>query len=439
MFNALLFFGTYIAGFISALTLNPAFAFVIYEAVYFFNPQQRWWGYIVPDISYSFYTVVLMLVVYLFKFSDHNKNKLTENPLFKWLYILVTIYTVSYFWAVAPEQHLNASILFIKVIFIITVAYKICDTDKKLTYILYGYIFGAAYISLVVQQTGRNRGGRVEGIGTVDSPDANGLAATIVPSLVLCLYYIWVTNNKWSKLILTFSGALIVNAIILINSRGAFLAIATSIAYFMYWMYRSQYQRPHQKTFATWLIVFGLAGLLYLADDSFLNRVQSISNTDITEEQESATTRILFWRAAWNMSIDHPAGNGFQGFNYYSPDYIPTYIDTGASRNRSVHSTWLEVLTEIGYLGLLVFIILLISCFKLTIKCKTVLGKKGDLDNYYKIIALESSLIAFIIAMSFMNRFRAEILYWCILYIACAYNIYVLKYTTTREGTNEHQ
>ena len=149
--------------------------------------------------------------------------------------------------------------------------------------------------------------------------------------------------------------------------------------------------------------------------------------TEVTTEEESGSTRFIFWMSAWEMAKDHPFGAGFRGFDYYAPYYIPEGVAGGSGKNRSVHSTWFEVLSEIGYLGLLLFLLMLYTSFKSTRKCISMLKMKSDYDSYYKIIALEAALLSFLVAMTFMNRFRAEILYWLILYTTCAYNIYVIK------------
>ena len=70
---------------------------------------------------------------------------------------------------------------------------------------------------------------------------------------------------------------------------------------------------------------------------------------------------------------------------------------------------------------------MLYSSYKSTKKCIYWFKEKGDFENYFKIIALQASLFTYVVAMTFMNRLRAEILYWLILYTACAYNIYVIK------------
>jgi O-antigen ligase len=152
-----------------------------------------------------------------------------------------------------------------------------------------------------------------------------------------------------------------------------------------------------------------------------------MQSTEVAVEQESGSTRFIYWMSAWEMAKDYPAGKGVRGFDYYAPDYIPEYVDTGFSRNRSVHSTWFEALTEIGYLGLLLFVLMLYSTFKSTRVCISNLKEKGDFENYFKLITFEAALLSFIVSMTFLNRFRAEILYWLILYTACAYNIYAIK------------
>ncbi len=427
MINTLLFLIVYASGFIFTIIANPVYSFVLYETVYFFSPGQRWWSYNIPGISYSFYTVMLMFfaVIILYR-KHHHKNKLLSAPQFKWIYLLVFLYNITYFYAVLPEGHFTAAINFLKLGVIISLAYKLIDSSRKLDYAIWGYIFGSWYISFLTWQTGRNSGDRVEGIGTVDSPDANGIAAAIAPSLVFCLFYFWTQKSKYSKLVFAFAGIFVANALVLINSRGAFLAAALGILFFMYYMYFSSFQQKFQKATALWISIIGLTGAIYLADESFTSRIMTIQHAEILEEEETGATRIIFWMTALDIARDYPFGSGYLGFDYYAPEYLPD-IDTGFSRNRSVHSTWFEALTEIGYLGLVLLLLMIYSSYITTRKCLRRLKEDKDIENYFKIIALQAACFSYLIAMSFMNRFRAEILYWLILYTACAYNIYVLK------------
>jgi O-antigen ligase len=427
MLNVLLFYATYVAGFIGGIVRNPIFAFVLYEAVYFFHPEQRWWGRLVPDISYSFYVVLLMMFLVLINAKKLKDNKVLASPQFRWMYLFVFLFAVAYFYAVLPERHYDAMINFLKLLIIMSLAYKLCSSREQLDYTIFGYIFGAWYVSFMAFQLGRNAGDRVEGIGTVDAPDSNGIAAAIAPSLVLCLYFFWVSKNWILRSLVVLAGVFIANALVLINSRGAFLAVVAGLIFFMYHMYFSSAKRRYQKSTAFFITVAGLAGALYLMDEGFIERMQTIKQTEVNEEQESGATRMVFWTAAWDMAKDHPWGAGYKGFNYYAPYYIPKDINVGGKRTRTVHSSWFEALSEVGYLGLMVFILMLYTSYQTLNKCKKVLHDNNEIDEYYKMIALQGAIIVFIVAMSFLNRMRAEVLYWLILYSACAYNIYVLK------------
>jgi hypothetical protein len=427
MFNVLLFLVSYIGGFILTFRYLTVCAFALYEIVYFMSPLDRWWGYMIPTLSYSYYVVLLMITAYLFTYRESSQNKLLQAPQFKWAYLIVIIHYLVYFWAVDQRLHLITTGYLLNLVIIISIAYTLIDTIKKLDIALYAYMFGAWYISFLTYQVGRNSGDRVEGIGTVDSPDSNGIAAAIAPTIVLCLYYFWTTKGKFGKFLCVVAGGFITNGLILINSRGAMLAGIAGIGYFMFYMFFSNYKIKYQKTFAITLVIIGLSGLAAILDESTINRFNSVFTTEVNTEQENGKTRTIFWKAAWDLSLDHPLGLGFKGFNHYSDMYIPESVNTGASRARTVHSTWFEGLTEVGFIGMFCFILMLTSSFKTMRRCKKILKKNNDLKNYYKIIAIEAAFFSFIIAMTFLNRFRAEILYWCILYTACAYNIYVLK------------
>lgn len=428
MLNLALFITSLCSGTILAFIRHSAWAFMLYQFIYFMNPLGRWWSHMIPSLSYSFMTVMLMFAVYVWKFKEHNQNKLFQTPQFKWVYMITIAYLIANMHASLPAINHDASINFLKMAIIISIAYKLVDTDNKLNGVLYAYIAGAAYVGYQAFQVGRDSSGRVENIGTVDAPDSNGIAAAIAPSAVLCLYYFWTHQSKSAKAAVVLAGAFIANAIVLINSRASFLAIIGGMLYFLFYMFFSSHQRQNQKRSAIAIVILGLVAASLVVDQTAIERFLSIKEQEMTEEEQTGATRVYFWLAALEMAEDRPFGAGAAGFEAHAPDYLPEELNTGFSRNRSVHSSWFEALTDLGYPGIFMLIMLIYSSFWTTRKAKQELAKRRDFDNYYKIIAIEAALISFMIAMSFMNRFRAELLYWCILFTACAYNIYVLKY-----------
>ena len=77
------------------------------------------------------------------------------------------------------------------------------------------------------------------------------------------------------------------------------------------------------------------------------------------------------------------------------------------------------------------------SCFKALKICKAKLQKDHKLKEYYKVLAIQAALISFLVSMSFVNRMRAEVLYWLILFSACAYNIYINKAEINQEESKD--
>lgn len=76
---------------------------------------------------------------------------------------------------------------------------------------------------------------------------------------------------------------------------------------------------------------------------------------------ESAMGRIYAWQAAWGMALDNPLkgvglGNFYFNYFFYSPHWD--------GLNHAVHSTWFGVLAETGFLGLGVFLGLVISTLR---------------------------------------------------------------------------
>ncbi|WP_339772592.1 O-antigen ligase family protein [uncultured Paraglaciecola sp.] len=440
MLSVLLFLGSFISSFALSFRHAPIFAFVLYQMIYFFNPQNRWWGSLVPDLGYSFFSVAFMAVILLINWPEAQKNKLAQLPSFRWLYVFVAIYSAVYIWSSFPSYHIDALIPLVKSAIIMSIAFKLCNSPKALDYMLYGYASGAAYLGYYIFQVGRNSGDRVEGIGMVDSPDANGVAAALAPAAVACLFYFWRNNLIKHKIPFIIAGAFIVNALALINSRGAMLGLAAGGAYFMWRLFFAPVQRKNQKLTVVLITLAGLASLIYVADKSTIERIYSISEeSEVDETRETGATRMVFWVAAMDLAKDHPLGLGRGGFEMNAPLYIPRYVNTGRSRNRAVHSSWFEALSEAGYLGLFALIMIVISSFLMTKKCKKLLTAPELLDDYFKVICIESMLITFVVTMSFLNRMRAEIFVWCILFVACAYNVYYLrKLHLNSEHTEKH-
>ena len=140
--------------------------------------------------------------------------------------------------------------------------------------------------------------------------------------------------------------------------------------------------------------------------------------TKIDELGQPFQESIDFWMAIFDVLEDYPLGFGIQGFVELSPNYLPEHYFEYRKTGKVTHSTWFHVLSEIGWLGLFFLLPLFVSTFTISRKNKRYLISVKNYDAYFKILALEGTLLSFLVAVSFIVSVRSEILYSSILSIA---------------------
>ncbi|HLV77567.1 MAG TPA: O-antigen ligase family protein, partial [Marinobacter sp.] len=425
---ALLFVAVFFGGIIVALTYSGTGAFVLYQLVYFLNPDNRWWSASVPGLRYSMITVLLMMFVLV---TRHRalaaKSPWSAQPASKWIVLILGMYYFMYLHAINPVAHDKFTMDFTKTVIIVAVAYKLIHSERALHAVMWGYIAGATYLGYLATVTGRNSGDRVEGIGLADGTDANDTAITLVPAAVILMYLAWMGNLK-TRILCVVCGGLIANGLVLINSRGAFLGAAVGVTVYLLYMLFSRFQKKGQRAMAIVIIVGGLAGALYVTDDQFWERMTTMQDL---EDESSGAGRMEFWWATFDMMKDHPAGLGIMGYQEISAVYMPADV-RGNVEKRAVHSSWFQLLSEIGWPGPILFFFLLVSLWKVNRKVKKQLISEGRTDEYFRVVALEVALLSYMVSASFIDRFRSEILWWMILFVAAAGNVYYLQYQEHR-------
>ena len=381
----------------------------------------------IPTFGYSFFFSAVILVSVLFP-----KNR-TPTPVFqlaplKWFFAIICYFACVQIWALLPSAHSYALENLLKVSVVMFAAFKLCKTQRDLDKYLLAFTAGCAYIGFYVMETGRNAMGRVEGVGTVDSPNVNDMAAILAVGAIFCLHYFWHAKNNKQRLLILIAGGLIINALVLMNSRGSFLAVLTGSSCYMLGVMAPKVSMKYKKAKVFGLVLFGLIGLSMVIDQQAINRFLSLkSTTTLTEERETGSTRVFFWLAAADMTKDYPMGAGTYSFILLSPQYIPQSVATGRSRNRAVHSIWFQALTEVGYLGTFFFIMMLFSAYQLTRKIKKQALVDQNTSMYFISNALQSACIGYLTAATFLDRFRAVALYMLLIFICCAYNVYVIQ------------
>lgn len=432
---ALLFLTVFFGGVVATFLYSATASFMLYQIVYMLNPDVRWWSADIPGLRYSLITVGLMMVALAINYRTLSPiSPWSRQPLSKWLVLFLGMHYLVFLFAVDFPTHKHFTVEFTKSVVILAIAYKLIHSERALNAVLWVYIIGATYVGYVAWGVGRGSTGRVEGIGMVDTGgDANFTAAALVPSAVLLIYYAW-TGNKKVRLLSFVCGAFIVNALVLINSRGAFVGVVAGAGLFICYMLFSRFQKGGQRAVAVFIILAGLSGGLYVTDDTFWTRMQTLQADE--DGQRGGAGRMHFWWATFDMLEDYPMGMGIGGYRRVSA----LYLDEGGAagyrvENRAVHSTWFQVLGELGWIGAGIFLCLLLSTWRLLSHTKKYLIEQGRNDAYFHMLSLQCAMIAFMVSATFIDRIRAEIFLWLFLFIAAAANVYYLRYVNDTKGS----
>lgn len=432
MISALLYLIPFLTGLAMSLRHGPILIFMVYQLDYFLNPQNKWWSSYLPFVGAQFYLVLAMIIAFVIGFGKYNQNSAFKHPQFKFMCLTILMYCLAYFNAPFTEYHIVSMDSFLTIGVVTFLIIKLCNEKKHIYWMIDTYLFSAFLLAAYIYGWGRDATGRVSGVGMVDAPDSNLVAAALAPTIVIFIAKLISDKRLHYRGMYSVGLLFVLNAIILINSRGALLGISVGIAYFLYISFKNKaFTLREKQAIFVGILLLGLA-FVRLADTTFISRMMTIKQeSTLTEEVETGSTRIYFWLAAIDMAKDHPLGAGAGGFQYYAPQYIPNDINTGAHRNRAVHSTWFETLSEAGYLGFIFFTLMIFTALKAFKKVRTQLWQIKDFVNSTVVLSISSGFISFVITATFINRLRAEVLYWFIALSACCINVFMKERVST--------
>lgn len=181
--------------------------------------------------------------------------------------------------------------------------------------------------------------------------DPNDLALVLMFPMAFTLATLFHPKTaSWLRLALIGCALVLTLAVIATQSRGGLLGILAVFAMFIY------FKCPSKTVFFASFAL--LAPLLFVVAGISDRASGGAAEAGI---DASAMGRLYAWQAAWGMALDNPlTGVGLNNFyaNYYF--YSPHWDGL----NHAVHSTWFGILAETGFLGLIVFVGLMIALIR---------------------------------------------------------------------------
>ena len=175
----------------------------------------------------------------------------------------------------------------------------------------------------------------------------NEVGLALVMTVPLMRYLQLQSGNRHVRLALVAAMFLTLAAILGTQSRGALLGLVVMAFYLAV--------KSRNRFGLLLLLMAGGALAFWFMPESWHGRMETIQTYD---QDASAVGRINAWWTAWYVALDHPfVGGGFQTF--LRPTFIQYAPDP--SNARDVHSIYFQALGQHGFVGLFLFLAILLT------------------------------------------------------------------------------
>lgn len=234
--------------------------------------------------------------------------------------------------------------------------------------------------------------------------DNNQLALALLMTLPLANYLRTQSANKYISWGLLAGMGFTLISVIGSYSRGAIIALG-ALAIFG-WL------RSRRKILYLTLAAIFLFGTISFMPQTFWDRVDSIQTVQAGQEDASVHGRLVAWQVAYKYANDHfPFGAGFYGpqlpgiFNSYFP---------GESAH-AAHSIYFQVLGENGYVGLVIYLMIIGGAFWSTTRIRRAARDRenfawaGDLA-----LMIQMSLVAFCVGGAALSMAYYDMFILCV-------------------------
>lgn len=396
----------------------PILGPVLYIQMFFFHPHYWWWGKQLPPYRWSLIAAIAAaFFAFIAALSGRSRfvfGRTFYGKLSIVFAILMLLNASVVHLLLAQDSNSSAYVYWYmaKYLVLVILFQATCSTERDLKAILWIIILGAAYIGyeVTVNDRGKMIGGRLENVGPPGANASNSLASLMVTVLPLMGVFL-LAGNKLEKAFIVISAPLVLNVILLCNSRGAFLgALAASVVTSL------NVPRRFRARYWVYLGLAALAVCLLLGDPRIIQRFKT---TFLPHDQRdgSAQGRLDAWKAALECINDYPLGTGGDNFvTVHGQEYFGR-VGFVRSAALEIHNGYLTEACDWGLQGLMVklayFGCAIVAVFNARAASTQQTIVRSDFFEAVRFLLL-GSFTALLVTSFFGDRFRAEWAYWCI-------------------------
>lgn len=302
--------------------------------------------------------------------------------------------------------------VFIRCVIIFVVMVNAVRTQARLRGLL--WVALAAGVALSAKAVGDYRAGnltvegyRVGGVGEGIFGNPNDLALFLVTVIPVALAMFLGTRSVFGKLLYAGATLLLVAAVVVTFSRGAFLALAAALG-LMAWKVGRR-----NRAGVVLLVAVCVLVLLALAPGEYLLRLLSIFVPGLDPVGSSDMRRQILWRSVWTAIVNPLNGIGMGNFPLVS------------LRDLVSHNSYTQVAAEMGIPALVVYVMFLLTPFKgLSVIERETFEARRRTRFYYLAVGLQASLVGYMINSFFASVAYVWYVYYVVGYAVCLRRMY---------------
>lgn len=389
---------------IPMIFLRPHVGILAWCWISYMNPHRLAWGF-----AYDFPVAMVIGIATLMAWVlSKEPKKLQINFVSGLLLTFVFWMSVANLFAMVPDLAFEKWTQSAKILLMTFVTMMLMGTRERLHALVWVAVISLAFFGIKGGVFTILKGAEFRVWGPPGSfiADNNALAMALVMMLPLVRYLQLHTESKLIRLGLYAAMILIAFSIIGSQSRGAFLGASAMVVFLI--------AKSRQRVLLGMIVVAFLVIAAIFVPRTWIDRMRTI---ETYEQDGSALSRLEVWEFAIKVAHDHPiVGGGFR-VSYDDNIYLKYMPDARKGKGRNYHSVYFEILGELGYVGLSIYLAVLLAVWRSGSRTIAMTNNRPDLRWANDLARMtQVSLVGFAVAGAFQNLAYFDF-YFCLVAI----------------------
>lgn len=382
---------------------RPVIGVLLFTWVSLMNPHRLTYGF-----AYNFpFAAAIAGVTAISLFTSKEPKRLPLTPVTVTLLVFMAWMTLTSFFALEPNLVWLEWNRVSKTLFMVIITIMVINTEKNLKLLVWVVALSLGIFGLKGGLFTLASGGNFRVYGPDGSyiAENNSMALALVTTLPLIWYLRLQMKNNWMVLGLTLMTAMTAVSAVGSYSRGALVGGVAML--FFLWCH------SHKKVQTAVILVAVVGLIMAVMPSAWFDRMNTI---DEYREDGSALGRINAWKFAINIASNFPLGGGYnvftpRMFRMYAPDPLDYHV---------AHSIWFQVLGDHGFIGLILFIMLMVFAWRTGTRVRKQCGQNPELKWAADLSRMcQVCIIGYAVSGSFLSLAYFDLYYDIIIILVC--------------------